>query len=119
MDAATRRLVRERAHNTCEYCQLHQDQSPLARLQIEHIIPRKHRGTDNLANLAMAGVDCNLGKGANVAGIDELTGQLTPLFHPRRDLWEDHFEWDGAYLSGKTAVGQVTIKYSTSIRKIK
>ena len=30
MDAATRRLVRERAADCCEYCGLHQDHSPLA-----------------------------------------------------------------------------------------
>ena len=39
IDAATRRLVRQRANQRCEYCGLHQDHSPLAALQIEHINP--------------------------------------------------------------------------------
>jgi hypothetical protein len=54
MDAATKQLVRRRADNRCEYCRLHQDQSPLATLQIEHIIPKKHRGTHHPDNLALA-----------------------------------------------------------------
>ncbi len=36
VDARTRRKVRRRAGDRCEYCQLHQDQSPLAAKQIEH-----------------------------------------------------------------------------------
>lgn len=54
MDAATRRLVRERAGNRCEYCGLHQDESPLAVLHVEHIRPRKHGGSDETVNLALA-----------------------------------------------------------------
>jgi hypothetical protein len=37
MTAATRALVRQRADHRCEYCQTHQDDSPLAALHIEHI----------------------------------------------------------------------------------
>ena len=33
--ARTRAQVRERAQNTCEYCRLHQDDSPLAALHIK------------------------------------------------------------------------------------
>ena len=54
MDAATRNLVRRRAGDRCEYCGLHQDLSPLAALQIEHVRPRKHGGTDDPDNLALA-----------------------------------------------------------------
>jgi len=32
---------------TCEYCRLHQDDSPLAALHVEHIIPKIHGGTDD------------------------------------------------------------------------
>lgn len=42
MDARRRAQVRERAENRCEYCQLHQDDSPLAALHLEHIIPQVH-----------------------------------------------------------------------------
>ena len=109
INAATRRLVQARAGQACEYCGLHQRYSPLASLQIEHIIPRKHGGDDLPENLALAYIDCNLAKGSNIAGIDSQTGQTTELFHPRRQRWDEHFEWRGVYFVGKTAVGRTTI----------
>ena len=109
IDAATKRFVRQRAGNRCEYCGLHQDQSPLATLQIEHIIPRKHGGKDNPDNLALACIDCNLSKSSNIAGRDPGTNQLTPLFNPRSQLWEDHFALQGAYIVGRTAIGRTTV----------
>ena len=85
MDSPLRNLVRDRAGNHCEYCRLHQDDSPLASLHVEHVIPKKHGGTDDPSNLALACVACNLHKGSDVAGYDPQTGALTKLFHPRRD----------------------------------
>jgi len=32
------------------------------------------------------------------------------LFHPRRDRWKRHFEWDGPLLTGRTAIGRTTIE---------
>jgi 5-methylcytosine-specific restriction endonuclease McrA len=106
----TRVLVRERAQNACEYCQLHQDDSPLAVLHVEHIIPRIHGGTDELDNLALACIDCNLHKGTNLTGIDPQTNEVTELFHPRRQDWNQHFELQGIYLVGKTATGRTSIR---------
>lgn len=36
---------------------------------------------------------------------------IVPLFHPRRDRWEDHFESDADGLRplGKTPIGRATI----------
>jgi hypothetical protein len=31
------------------------------------------------------------------------------LYDPRRDVWADHFEWNGERLVGRTPVGRVTI----------
>jgi len=87
---------------------LHQDESPLAPLHVEHIRPRKHGGSDQLDNLALACVDCNLHKSSDLAGYDPQTGQLTELFHPRRHRWAEHFEWRGLLLLGKTAIGRTT-----------
>jgi hypothetical protein len=70
---------------------------------------RPVRSLEAAANLAWACFSCNLCKGPNVAGIDPLTGRLTRLFHPRRDAWSDHFNWDGIRLRGKTAVARTTI----------
>lgn len=54
MTPATKALIRRRAGGRCEYCRLHQDDSPLAPLHIEHVIPRQHGGADSPENLALA-----------------------------------------------------------------
>ncbi len=110
MTEAVRHLVRQRAKHRCEYCQLHQDDSPLAALHIEHIRPIKHGGTDALENLCLACIDCNLHKGTNLTGIDPETDEITPLFHPRRDNWDEHFIWNGIRITGRTAVGRATVR---------
>jgi 5-methylcytosine-specific restriction endonuclease McrA len=110
MDERTKAAVRERAGNRCEYCKLHQENSPLAPLHVEHVIPKFHGGSDDLDNLAFACIDCNLHKGTNLTGIDPQTKQVTELFHPRRQQWNDHFAWRGIYLFGKTPLGRTTIR---------
>lgn len=110
MDERTKARVRERAGNRCEYCKLHQDDSPLAVLHVEHILPKFHGGGDDLDNLALACIDCNLHKGPNLTGIDPQTNRVTELFHPRHQRWEDHFAWRGIHIFGKTAVGRTTIR---------
>jgi hypothetical protein len=103
MDAATGEVVRERAGTLCEYCHLPQGFSGL-RFHIEHIVPRQHGGTDDTSNLALACPECNFRKGTNLTGIDPDTRQVTPLFHPRRDRWNDHFALvDGSI--GRTNLG--------------
>jgi hypothetical protein len=110
MDARTRQLVRERAGDRCEYCQLPQRLSPLARLQIEHVRPKKHGGSDDIDNLALACIDCNLRKGPNLTGISPETGNVVELFHPRQLSWSEHFTWDGVLIVGITDVGRTTIR---------
>jgi hypothetical protein len=51
---------------------------------------------------------CNSYKGPNIAGIDPFSGWLVRLFHPRHDLWDDHFAWDGPLMTGRTAIGRTT-----------
>ena len=104
MDPKLRATVRRRAGNRCEYCQRGQVDAPLIPLQIEHIIARKHGGGDQSENLALAFAECNLHKGTDLVGIDPLTNELTPLFDPPRQDWNEHFAWDGLRIVGKTAV---------------
>jgi hypothetical protein len=108
MDAATRRIVQQRAGNVCEYCRLAQEDEPFASFHVEHIIARQHGGESDPGNLCWACTSCNLHKGPNIAGIDRQTGQLVPLFHPRQEAWENHFEWDGVIIRGKTPIGRAT-----------
>ena len=57
----------------------------------------------------MACFNCNTFKGCQAAGYDPDTGELTRLFHPRADRWDEHFAWIGAELVGTTAIGRTTI----------
>ncbi len=110
MNESIKELVRQRAGNRCEYCHLHQDDSPLAVLHIEHIVPKKHGGADDTDNLSLACIDRNLHKGSNLTGIEPETDEITELFHPRRHEWEDHFEWKGIFILGLTAIGRTTVR---------
>ncbi|MBW3540283.1 MAG: HNH endonuclease [Planctomycetes bacterium] len=87
-----RRRVWDRAGGRCEYCQLPQDATRTPH-EIDHIRPRKHAGRSTLDNLALACFYCNSYKQSNVAGYDPDTDELVPLFHPRQQIWADHFEW--------------------------
>ena len=107
---ATRRRVRERAGNRCEYCQSYQDYV-LGRLQIDHIQPVAKGGSDDDANLCLACELCNQYKWVKTHGRDPDTGQEVALFHPRRQRWSDHFAWrvEGAEIIGLTACGRATV----------
>ena len=107
MSAALRRIVRERAGDRCEYCRLPQAGSVLS-FHIEHIVPRQHGGATSEGNLALACPHCNLRKGPNLTGIDPESGEVCRLFHPRHDLWREHFRSEGARIAGITAMGRTT-----------
>jgi len=62
-----------------------------------------------LLNLAVACLHDNRHKGPNIAGTDPNTGELVRLFHPRTDPWNTHFEWKGAALTRRTAIGRAAI----------
>src|SRR5947209_20314356 len=108
MDEALRQRVWERAADTREYCRMPQRFDVLP-FQIDHIIAVKHHGPTAADNLSLSCYQDNLHKGPNLAGIDPDTGEVTRLFHPRRDRWDEHFTWDGPELIGRTAIGRTTI----------
>src|SRR4051794_29510176 len=109
MDRTLANQVRQRAEWVCEYCRMAQAFDPIT-FPIDHIISRQHGGRTVSENLALSCFDCNTYKGPNIAGIDPVGAALTRLFHPRSDAWNDHFEWKGAMVVGKTAVGRTTIE---------
>lgn len=104
-----RKRIIEQANNCCEYCLISQAQR-LIRFQIDHVIARKHGGTDTEANLCLACYECNSYKGSNIASLDPLTGKITQLYHPRQQSWDEHFVLnDDSTISGKTPEGRVTV----------
>jgi hypothetical protein len=108
MDKALEQLVRFRANDVCEYCRVPQAFDPLA-FQFDHIIAVQHAGETVQENLALACYTCNHHKGPNIAGFDQVTRQIIPLFNPRQDQWTEHFAWQGPELVGLTACGRVTV----------
>ena len=110
MDQALRTFVRRRAGDFCEYCRLPQAASRFARFHVEHIVARQHGGLSEANNLALACSFCNFHKGPNIAGLDPGSGQLTSLFHPRRDHWPEHFAWRGTVILGRTVTGRATVQ---------
>jgi len=108
MDRVLSQLVRGRARQRCEYCHLQQEFSALS-FHIEHVVARQHGGADDPANLALACPDCNCRKGTNLTGIDPDTGVVTRLFHPRSDVWPEHFQTRGSRIVGLTGVGRTTV----------
>lgn len=89
---------------------MRQADEPFFRHQIEHVVPKRHGGADELDNLALACPHCNRHKGPNLSGLDPLDGRLSRLFHPRRDRWDDHFADRGPIVVGLTAVGRATVR---------
>jgi hypothetical protein len=108
MKDALREFVCERADDTCEYCRIEGRQCRFSH-QIDHIVARKHDGTDDTGNLAWSCVHCNQHKGTDLAGIDPVTKRREGLFDPRADRWSDHFRYMGAVLTGLTPTGRATI----------
>ena len=109
IDAALRQVVRLRADGRCEYCRI-SERLTLAEHEIDHVIAVKHGGKTVAGNLALCCTVCNRFKGSDIASIDPESGQITPLFHPRDDCWDDHFQVRDGEVLGLTASGRVTVQ---------
>lgn len=61
--------------------------------------------------MALACGGCNGHKYTKITGIDPVSNQEVPLFNPRKDIWEMHFQWsaDNLKMIGITAIGRATI----------
>jgi HNH endonuclease len=104
-----RALVRLRAGGCCEYCGI-SERFTLAEHEVDHAIAVKHGGQTVQENLALCCAVCNRYKGTDIASIDPETGQLTPLFHPRADQWDDHFQVRDGEILALTAKARVTVR---------
>jgi len=84
----------------------------MARLEVEHIIPRARDGSDDESNLWLACPLCNRHKADKITGTDPASGATVPLFNPRTQIWTDHFRWseNGLCIIGLTPVGRATVE---------
>ena len=109
MDAELRKLAMERAGNQCEYCRIRQDELPV-KLHVDRIIAGQHGGSYVEDNIAIACNRCNWNKLSNLFSIDPMDGVAVPLFNPRQDVWDEHFEFEGPCIVGITAIGRATVQ---------
>ena len=98
------------AKGCCEYCKCLEMYMPND-LNTEHIIPITLEGGNLLKNLAKACFKCNILKHTAITALDPITNQTVPLFHPRKDNWDDHFQWskDLLKIEGISSTGRTTI----------
>jgi hypothetical protein len=121
LSEAARERIRSAAGYRCEYCKI--QSWPLT---IDHVVPKYKWNTpvaderdqlpfadaDDERNLCCACIACNvIGKRQRETATDPLTGTVVPLFNPRTDSWDAHFEWrdDFIQIRGLTPVGRATI----------
>lgn len=108
ISASLRRLVIQRAGERCEYCGLSQT-GQAATFHIDHVMPIAAGGGTVADNLALTCVSCSLSKGARQMLEDPKTGEIVPIFSPRKQSWQEHFCWDDVHVVGLTATGRATI----------
>jgi hypothetical protein len=102
--------VSRRAERRCEYCRAPERIFNL-RFEVEHISPQSVEIDNDLANLALACRSCNLFKATFTRAVDPESGESVALFHPRQDVWAEHFALDpeSRELRGLTDVGRASI----------
>jgi hypothetical protein len=106
-----RRIVAARARGYCEYCRCSEDFATES-FTVEHIKPRQAGGETTLENLAWSCFGCNGHKHTKTQATDPETGKKSPLYHPRQQIWSEHFSWsdDFTEIIGATAEGRATVE---------
>jgi len=110
LPSALRQRLVEADDHRCAYCCTSQANSG-SPMVVDHLLPLSKGGVTTFENLCFACYRCNLFKGSQVVAIDPLSGEIAPLFHARRDRWDDHFAWDeaGLRILGLTPSGRATV----------
>lgn len=102
-----KKKVAFRADFRCEYCHLSQKVS-FYTFHIDHIKSVKHGGLSVLQNLAYCCPDCNFFKGSDLGTFVDSDDLLVRFFNPRKDSWQDHFDFQNGGVYGKTDIGVAT-----------
>ncbi|MTJ53935.1 HNH endonuclease [Anabaena sp. UHCC 0253] len=106
-----KKAVSERANGCCEYCRS-QARFAMQPFSIEHILPRSQGGMTSLDNLALSCQGCNNHKYNKTEGIDQISGNVVSIYHPRQQQWNKHFAWndDFTLVIGLTPTGRATVE---------
>ncbi len=106
-----RERIARQALYRCGYC-LTQEAVVGTAMEVEHIFPFSLGGPTVEDNLWLACSFCNLHKGTRTFAEDPTSGQVSLLFNPRFQVWEDHFAWEdrGTRIAGRTPVGRASIR---------
>lgn len=109
--AEQRRFVIIRAKERCEYC-YSQVKFATQSFSVEHITPRYKGGKTTLDNLALSCQGCNNHKYTKTEALDPVTKQTVLLFHPRQQVWREHFAWNDGFtlIVGLTPTGRATVE---------
>ena len=109
--ARQKQRLAARAGYCCEYC-FSQNKFGVQTFSAEHIRPQAHGGETTLDNMAFSCQGCNGYKGIKTTARDPTTKTIVPLYNPRQDRWDDHFEWSADFLTiiGLTPSGRATIE---------
>lgn len=104
-------FVAKRARHCCEYCHAPEVIFNFP-FEVEHVIPTTLGGVEDESNLALACRSCNLRKSDHIEAFDTDSESSVPLFHPRRNLWAEHFgvDIDTGAIVGITPSGRATIE---------
>ena len=105
-----RKQVLSRSNYYCEYCKTSSRITGMP-LIVEHVYPKSLGGKDHESNLAAACYRCNEFKGVKTHGIDPASGYIVELFHPRIQVWDEHFTWvnGGVSVAGLSDRGRATV----------
>jgi hypothetical protein len=99
-----------RAAHRCEYCRAPEVAFNFP-FEVEHVTPPGLGGSDEPENLALSCRSCNIFKGNQLSASDPITGEIVRLFHPRLDLWAQHFMVaDDEHVIGLTPIGHATVE---------
>lgn len=104
-------FVAERAAHRCEYCRAPEIIFNVP-FEVDHIIPLCKGGEEGPRNYALARRACNLWKSDAITAVDPESQETIPLFNPRMQEWQTHFEIQPNppfKLIGKTPAGRATI----------
>ncbi len=105
-----RTAIRAQDEERCAYCRS-PEALTVTTFEIDHIIPHGEGGETQLTNLCLACPACNRHKATRQLVLDPDSLQEVSIFQPRRDAWDEHFEWvrETWELRGKTPTGRATL----------